>query len=297
MPGLNIHGVLPPMFTPFKENGEIDIDAHVRNLARWNEAPLGGYLVLGSNGETPYLSEAEKRSLIDLTVKHAAEGRTIIAGTGLESTRETIRLTKFAAESGVHAALVLTPCFYGGQMNDEAQINHFRRVADASKIPILIYNVPAYTRLVISIDAVTTLSEHENIIGMKDSSGDVPRLEAILKVVPKSFHFIMGSASAWYPALERGVRAGILALSNIAGKECAEVQKLYEHGKQKDAEALHRKLIPVNAAVTASHGIAGLKYAAALLGYDSGVVRSPLLELSQTAKDDIRLIVTNAGLL
>lgn len=291
-----LHGVFPPMITPFTQSGDVDFDAHIRNIERWNNVDLGGYLVLGSNSETPYLAESEKLKLVELTVKHTAKGRVVLAGTGLESTRETIRLTNVIADLGVHAALVLTPNFYGSQMNDEALINHFQKVADASRIPIFIYNVPAYTHLVISIDAVKALSKHTNIIGMKDSSGDVPRLAALKNVVPPSFNLIVGTASAWYPALTLGIKAGILALANFAGPQCAQVQRLFEEGKQEAAGALHLKLVPVNTAFTSTHGIAGLKYAASLLGYDGGYVRSPLLDLNGKARNDIKRLVEAAGL-
>lgn len=284
------------MLTPFTQNGDVDYDAHVRNMARWNTVELGGYLVLGSNSETPYLTESEKLKLVELTVKHTTKGRVVLAGTGLESTMETIRLTNVIADLGAHAALVLTPHFYGSQMNDDALINHFQKVADASRIPILIYNVPAYTRLVISIDAVGKLSEHPNIIGMKDSSGDVPRLAALKNFVPQSFNLIVGTASAWYPALRLGIVSGILALANFAGLQCAQVQRLFEEGKQEAAGALHLKLVPVNTAVTSTYGIAGLKYAASLLGYDGGYVRSPLLDLNEIVRNDIKQVVERAGL-
>ena len=297
MTKLDIHGVFPPMLTPFKQNGDVDFDAHKRNLERWNKDNLSGYLVLGSNSETPFLTETEKLNLIRLTVEHAAKDRSIIAGTGLEATGETIRLTNLAANLGAHVALVLTPCFYGSQMNDEALIHHFRQVADASRIPILIYNVPAYTKLSISVEAARVLSEHPNIIGMKDSSGDVPRLSSLIGVLPKTFNLIVGTASAWYPALTLGIRAGILALANFAGSGCAEVQRLHDAGKYDEARSLYLKLVPVNVAVTSTYGVAGLKHAATLLGYNGGYVRSPLTPLSRQAQDQIKQLLSTAGLI
>jgi 4-hydroxy-2-oxoglutarate aldolase len=294
---LAIRGILPPMMTPFRENGDLDTEAHVRNMQRWKNDDLGGYLVLGSNSETPYLTEPEKLALVELTAKHAVPGRTILAGTGLESTRETIRLTNLAAGAGAHAALVLTPSFYGSQMGDEAQIRHFRELADASRIPILIYNVPAYTHLVISVAAVRALSAHPNIIGMKDSSGDVPRLAALKAAVPESFHLIVGTAGALYPALTLGVKAGILALANFAGSQCAKVQALYDAGRHDEARALYLKLLPVNTAITATYGVAGMKYAAGLAGYAPGHVRKPLLPLPPQAQEHMQQLLAAAGVL
>jgi 4-hydroxy-2-oxoglutarate aldolase len=263
------------------------------NIGKWNSVDLAGYL-LGSNGEAPYLSE-RKRSAHRADSGTCGSRRAIIAGTGLESTRETIRLTNLAAGAGAHAALVITPAFFGSQMNSEALVGHYRAVADASRIPVLIYNVPAYTRLSIAVDTIGELSAHENIAGMKDSSGDIDRIAAIRSVVPGSFQYIIGSAGAWYPGLLRGVRAGILALSNFAGTSCAQLQKLVDEGKKDEAAKLHEKIVPVNTAVTSTYGVAGLKYASSLFGYQSGHVRSPLRELPEDARQDVRRILAQSG--
>ncbi len=297
MASLEIRGVYPPMLTPFTKAGDIDYNAHKRNIERWNKIELGGYLALGSNGETPYLKETEKLKLIELTLQYASRGRTILAGTGLESTRETIRLTTKAAEIGAHAALILPPSYYGSQMTDGVLIRHYRQVADASRIPVLIYNMPACTHINISIEAIKALSEHPNIIGMKDSAGDVPRLAALKEVVPQSFHLVAGTASVWYPALTLGIRAGILALSNFAGAECVTVQKYYESGEIEKARDLHERLVPVNKAVTSTFGVAGLKHAATLTGYDGGWVRSPLVPLDESAQTEIMEVLSTAGLI
>ncbi len=293
----DFNGVFPPMMTPFTLSGDPDYDAHVRNLDRWNKDELAGYLVLGSNSETPYLNETEKLRLIEVTAERAAPGRLVLAGTGLESTRETVRLTNLAAEKGAQAALVLTPSFYSGQMKDDALVNHFRKVADGAHIPVLIYNVPAYTHLMIPVEAVVRLSDHPNIIGMKDSSGDVPRLATLAGSVPKKFNLIVGTASAWYPALLLGVRAGILALANFAGNACARVQKLVLAGKLDEARDLYLKLVPVNAAVTSIYGVPGLKCAASLLGYEGAHVRSPLLPLPEEFRERMKKLLCTAGLM
>jgi dihydrodipicolinate synthase/N-acetylneuraminate lyase len=293
----DIRGVYPPLLTPFTEAGDVDYNAHKRNIDKWNKIELGGYLVLGSNSETAYLKETEKLKLIELTLQYASRGRTIFAGTGLESTRETIRLTNKAAEIGAHAALLLTPFFYGTRMTDDALVYHYRTIAESSRIPILIYNMPACTHLNISVEAVGVLSGHPNIIGMKDSSGDVPRLAATLKAVPPAFNLIVGTASAWHPALELGVRAGILALSNFAGAECALIQKYHDSGESGKAKLLSEQLQALNRAVTTEHGVAGLKYAATLAGYEGGWVRRPLAPLNEADRKKIEGLIVEAGLL
>lgn len=279
------------MVTPFKENGDVDFDAFVRNIERWNQDTLGGYVVLGSNSETAFLSYDEKLKLIELTVQAARKDRRVIAGTGVESLRETIRLTNEAAKLGVHAALVLTPHYYGDAMTDEALIRYFSEVAENSAIPILIYNVPKFTHVNISVNAVKVLSQHPNIIGMKDSKGDVAQLETFKKSVPEQFNLIVGTASTWLPALRLGIRAGIHALANCAPNPCSEVQQLFDQGELNKAQELQQRIVPVNTAVTATYGVAGLKYATTLAGYRGGFVRTPLTPLNEQQQLDLRNIM------
>lgn len=284
------------MITPFKENGDVDYDAFGRNIERWNATPLSGYLVLGSNSETPYLTETEKLTLIELTVQAAAKDRIVLAGTGLESTRETIRLTNEAARRGAHAALIITPFFYCEQMTDAALIHHYTTIANVAEIPVLIYNVPKFTHVNVSAEAVRVLSRHPNIIGMKDSLGSAEQLKAFKNVVPQTWSLIVGSASILYPALELGIRAGILALANCAPAQCCEVQRLFEEGKHFAAHELQAQLISVNKAVTDTFGIAGLKYASTLMGYEGGHVRAPLLPLTEDERQCIQRILEDSEL-
>jgi 4-hydroxy-2-oxoglutarate aldolase len=294
---LFISGILPPVITPFKQSDEIDYDAFVRNIGLWNKTQLSGFLVLGSNSETPFLNEEEKLNLIELAVHSAVKDKFILAGTGLESTRETIALTNKAARLGAHAALLLTPHYYSEQMNTRALIHHYTTIAEASDIPILIYNVPKFTHLNISVEAVKILSQHPNIIGMKDSAGDLAQLEAFKNVVPPDFNLIVGSAAILYPAFQLGIRSAILAPANCLPNECANVQLLLNEGKSQQALELQARLIPVNKAVTDTYGIAGLKYACSLFGYEGGSIRSPLLPIDDEQKISIRSILTKAGFL
>jgi len=277
---MRINGVIPPMITPFTEAGAVDYQAHRRNVERWNETALAGYLVLGSNSEAVHLSESEKLDLIEATAAAAAPGRLILAGTGMDSTAETIRLTNLAAERGAQAALLLTPFYYGGRMSDEALIRHFEAVAEASRIPILLYNVPKYTGINVGVKVVEALSRHPNIIGMKDSSGNVAQLVRFQAAAGETFQVLVGTASIWYPALVLGCEAAVMALANCAPRECVRVQELFSNDLWEEAEYLYRRLVPLNQAVTATFGIAGLKYACSQRGYNGGFVRAPLTELS-----------------
>jgi 4-hydroxy-2-oxoglutarate aldolase len=293
-----IKGVLPPMITPFDENGEVDYERHVKNVEKWNEYSLAGYLVLGSNSETVYLTEEEKLKLIELTVKHKKEGRLVMVGTGMESTQATIDLTNKAADLGADCALIITPFYYGGKMNDEALINFFTEVADKVKIPVLIYNVTKFTHINISPKAVAVLSKHPNIIGMKDSSGSIPQLIDFKKVVDMNdFNLMVGTASAWYPALTLGVEASVMALANCCPGECVDVQKEFELGNLDNARELYERVFPVNTAVTGTFGIAGLKYSCDLLGFEGGYVRKPLLQLKDEEKVKVKEILAKAQLL
>ncbi len=294
---LQIKGVIPPMITPFKENGDVDYDAHVKNMLKWNSSNLAGYLALGSNSETVYLTEEEKLKLVELTVKYAKKDRLILVGTGMESTRETISLTNKAAKLGAHAALILTPFYYGSSMTDEAIIKYFTEVANNTEIPILIYNVTKFTHVNISANAVKELSKHPNIIGMKDSNGDIPQLVKFKSVITEDFNLMVGTASAWYPALTLGIKASIMALANCAPDECSEVQKCFDDGDHDRARQIYERMFPVNTAVTATYGVAGLKYACNLLGYEGGYVRSPLLPLKDESKKKVDEILYKAQLM
>lgn len=294
---LQLKGVFPPMITPFKENGDVDYSAFVFNIEKWNQTNLAGYLVLGSNSETPYLSMEEKLELIRLTVANADRKKLILAGTGLESIRETVALTNQAAELGVQGALILTPCYYGGSMTSDALVDYFSQVADHVEIPVLIYNVPKFTHVNIGADAVARLAEHPNIIGMKDSAGDVQQLVAFRRVISEDFNLMVGTAGAWYPALTLGLRAGVHALANCCPSECIKIQDLFEKGDLKASRELYQKVFPVNAAVTGTYGIAGLKYGCDLMGYRGGFVRKPLQQLPEEKKTSLRKIFEKAELI
>jgi 4-hydroxy-2-oxoglutarate aldolase len=289
-----IHGVIPPMVTPFKANGELDSGAFVSNVKKWNEARLAGYLVIGSNSETVYLSEDEKLELVKLTVEHAKKDRLIMVGSGLESARETIKLTNKCASLGAHCALVLTPFYYGSSMDSKALIRFFTEVANNADIPVLIYNVSKFTHVNIGADAVAELSRHKNIVGMKDSNGDVPQLATFLRVADPGFQVMTGTYSAWYPALTMGIDATISAMANCCPNEIAETQELYEAGKLKESFDLYQRMFPVNAAVTGSYGIAGLKYVCDYLGYSGGHVRNPLSDCTEAQQEQLRAIVDKA---
>lgn len=285
------------MITPFKENGEVDYEAFVHNVKMWEQTDLEGLLVLGSNSETPYLREEEKLKLIELTVKHGGD-KAVMCGTGMETAEDTIALTNQAARLGADCALILTPCFYAAAMTTPALAEYYTTVADNADIPVLIYNVPKFTHVNVGADLVATLAKHKNIIGMKDSSGDMPQFAAFRRVTAgEEFSVFVGTASALYPALALGAAGGILALANCNPGECVEVYEKYLRGDMEGALETYQRIFPINTAVTATYGISGLKYACALQGYRGGFVRKPLTELTEDAKKTIQEILLAAKVL
>ena len=291
-----IKGIMPPIATPFINN-EVAYNKLEENLARWNKTELSGYVVFGSNGESAFLTKDEKLKLIETVKLNIPAGKHLIAGTGLDSIKETISLTNEAAESGADTALILTPSFYKSQMKHDAFIKYFTEVADNSKIPLLIYNVPKFTGVNIEAETVALLAEHPNIIGIKNSEENVARLSEIINLTPKDFITLVGTASVLYPGLCMGAKGGVLALANIASDQCIQIYNYVPEGKHSEAKFLQMKILEANKAVTAKYGVAGLKAALDLTGYFGGEPRSPLSKLTQIQIEDLTKILKKSGIL
>lgn len=296
MAKLNLHGIFPPIATPFI-NGKVAFDKLASNIAKWNRTGLRGFVVLGSNGEYVYLSEEEKRTVVDTVVQSAAKDMLVIAGTGCESTSETLKLTEDCARLGAHAALVVTPHYYAGRMGEAALIKHFSELADHSPIPILLYNVPKFTHINMSADFIARLSRHTNIAGLKDSSGNVIQLQEILNGVAEDFSVLVGTAGVLFSGLTIGCIGAICALANVAPEACVKIFNLVKAGDMDAARELQLKMIPVNQAVTAIYGVPGLKAAMDMCGYFGGDPRPPLLPSSAQERSEIEAITKKAGLL
>ena len=292
---MNLEGIYPPIVTPFLKD---DVAHHylAENVEKLSKSGIKGLIVLGSNGENVYLSEEEKIDVVKTAIQSASKNMLIIVGSGCESTRETIYLTNRMAKIGAHAALIVTPFYYSSKINDEALIKHYSTVADQVEIPILLYNVPKFTGINLSVEALSALSKHPNIIGIKDSSGNVNQLGQYLNQVNPDFNVLVGTAGALFGALTLGCKGGILALANILPKKCVEIFQLVQDGKIKEARELQLRMIPVNHAITAKYGISGLKYAMNLLGYKGGEVRSPLLATKYEEQEKIKEILMGAGI-
>lgn len=290
-----LKGIMPPITTPFI-NGELAIDKLQFNIDKWNKTELTGYVVMGSNGESVFLTREEKLKLVEMTKKFASPDKLIIAGTGSDSIKETISLSNESAERGADFTLILTPSFYKSEMKHNAFIKYFTAVADAAKIPVIIYNVSKFTGVDIEAETVAKLSEHPNIAGIKNSSENVRQNHEFVSTTRKDFAVLVGTASMLYSGFTSGCAGGILALANIAPDECIRIQTLIEKGKLSEALEIQNRMIPVNKAVTAKYGVPGLKYAMDLLGYFGGEPRAPLSPLNDTGREDLKVILSKAGL-
>ena len=294
---IKLEGVIPPVVTPFKSNGEIDFSAYEKNLNKWVENGVNGILAFGSNGETVHLTNEEKVELVKKSSEVLPDDKLLIAGSGGLTPEETIELTNKSAKAGADVALIITPYFYSSNMTEKALIKYYEEVAAKSEIPIMLYNVPKYTGIKIPLEVIAQLSKNENIIGMKDSSGDITYLAQIMEVSAEDFDPLVGTANAFYPALTLGVQGGILALANIAPAECVEVLNLVKDNKLLEARKLYTKLIPTNKAVTAKFGIPGLKAAMDKLDYYGGKPRKPLIPLEEKEKEELFKTLEKADLL
>jgi len=294
---MELNGVLPPVPTPFGEDGEVAYDRLAENFERWNRNDLSGYVVVGSTGECATLTEREKLQVWEVARKHIPNGKWFIAGTGCESTRETIALTRQAATTGADAALVVTPWYYKGAMKSRELVTHYTAVADASPIPIVLYTFPQCTGVVMEPAALARLAEHTNIVGMKDSSEVMGVFAEYIRVTPPSFQLFVGSALTFYMALCLGARGGILALANVAPQECVQIYRLFIDGKHEEAKKLQLRLMPVANAIGPRFGIGGVKAAMALRGYYGGPPRSPLLPLKTEETEALRLELSTANLI
>lgn len=293
---INFHGIFPPITTPF-ENGKIAFDKLGINVEKLSRTGITGIVVLGSNGEYVYLSEKEKRKVIKAVIGAVPENMPVIAGTACESVAETIRLTCDSAELGARAALLTSPHYYGGKMTDEALTRFYMDVADNIPIPALLYNVPKFTHLSLTAGLVSRLSRHPNIVGIKDSSGNVNLLGQYLNNSESNFNVLVGTAGVLFSGLALGCVGGIVAMANVAPQACVKILESVNQGDFETARRLQLKMLPVNNAVTLTYGIGGLKAAMDMLGYFGGDPRSPLLPATEKERGKIREILIQAGLL
>jgi len=296
-PTISLHGVFPPIPTPFDAQGEVDCGALTANLERWNAYGLAGYVVTGSNGEAAFLTEDERRRVWETARQAIPTGKLLIAGTGCESTRQTIALTRLAAEADADVALVVTPHYYANMVSPQALLSYYQAVADASPIPIILYTVPKFTHVDLDAATIASASMHPNIVGLKDSSGDLIKLADTVGLTGPDFQVLAGSGGFFLAGLAVGAVGCVPALGNVAPQEVIDIQHLFEARRMDDATELQRRMIPVNAVVTARFGVPGLKAALDMLGYYGGPVRAPLVDLGDDDRHVLQEILAEGGLL
>lgn len=290
----NLSGIFPPLVSNF-ENDQLALDKLLRNIRKYERRELSGYVLFGSNGESVFLTKEEKLQIVASVREHTK--KTLIVGTGLESIKETIQLTNDAAEKGANYALIITPSFFKSEMKHHTFLNYYQKIAESVMIPVIIYNVPKFTNVNIEPETVIELAKHPNIAGLKDSTEITSRISEIAADVPEGFKLIVGTASVLFPGLSAGATGAILALANVLPDECIQLFKLTKENKLSEALELQNRLIPVNKAVTSKFGVAGLKAAMDLLGYDGGSPRLPLEPLSEAQLIELKIIFKKASLL
>jgi 4-hydroxy-2-oxoglutarate aldolase len=290
-----LNGIIPALTTAFDEDGALALDRLRENIVRYNATGLSGYLAAGSTGETPFLDRAEFEQLLSAVRETAAPGRILIAGTGVDSFAETISRTEFAAKLGYHFALVCPPCFYKPMMTTQVVVEHYRHVADTSRIPILLYSVPQFTGVALEPDGVARLAEHPNIAGMKDSSGNVDRLGQILASVPETFHVMTGASTTIYPSMALGAKGAILALADFVPEACVALYDAIIAKDSAKALELQRRLIAASKKIVGEFGISGVKYAMDCLGYYGGPARRPLLPLGEPQKREVESLISKGA--
>jgi len=291
-----LHGIYAPIATPFA-GGKIAYDKLEKNLDFWLGSDLEGIVVMGSNGEFVLLSPEEKEELMRFVCARAKGKKPVVAGTGAESTVETIRLNNRAADSGADAVLIVTPNYYKGEMTDPVLARFYTDVADASPLPVILYNMPRNAGINISAKLAVELAKHPNIIGIKDSGGNIVQIADMIRNAPEGFSVFAGSASYLFTSLALGATGGTLALANVFPNECARVQTLFDTGKMKEARDLQMNLIDSNSAVTARWGIPGLKAAMEMIGLYGGDPRPPLLPLKEADREELRKVLAKTGFL
>jgi 4-hydroxy-2-oxoglutarate aldolase len=284
---MDLGGVYPALTTPFAADGEVSLADLKYNIERYNSTGIAGFVVLGSTGESVLLSRNEMDDVLTTVRDAAGQGKRLIAGTGAESTQDTIERTKRAAELGYHFALVKTPHYYKPAYKPEVLIAHYRRVADASPIPVLLYSVPIFTGVTLEAPEVGALAEHPNIVGIKESSGHVMRVAEIVSACPADFQILTGSAGTMLAGLTVGAKGAILALGSALPEMCVTLYELYRNGEIDKARALQNTLLKASKVIQSEHAIAGIKFVMDQRAYHGGIPRSPLVPLSDLYRQRI----------
>ena len=292
----DLHGVIAPVTTPFDpETGDIApvaLRSMVRDLLARG---LQGIVVSGTTGEGPLLDGEEQARLVEWLREIVPDDRWLIAGTGAESTRATVRATERAAAAGADAVLVRPPAYFGPALTQTALAAHYLRVADASPVPVLVYNIPKYTHVMLQDSVLRALADHERVIGFKDSSGDL-KVVAHFRAAAPRLRALVGSGSLFYPALELGADGGVLAIACFAADRCLDLYRAFRAADRRTAGALQEQLTPLAREIVGELGVPGVKAAMDLVGLPGGPVRPPLTPLDARQRSRVADLLASAGL-
>jgi 4-hydroxy-2-oxoglutarate aldolase len=293
---LTLNGIMPPLTTPFDERGEVDFESLRRNVERYNETGLSGYVALGSNGEAVHLNGEERAKIVETIKTSAAPGHRIIAGVNELSTSGAVQAAQRAAGAGADAVLVITPYFYKSSMTQAALDRHFTEVAEKSPLPVLMYNVPQNTGVVLEPPTIVRLGEHPNIIGIKDSAGNFNAIAETIRLAPEQFSVLAGNGGILYPALAMGAAGAVLAVACAAPRACVDLYEAVKSGDFDKARKLQEAIAPISHLVTAGFGVAGLKAVMDMVGFEGGTVRAPLVGADTAVTEKIRATMRASGL-
>ncbi len=290
----NLKGIFPPVVTPFNRRGRVDERGFRQNLCRYVGIGLSGVVVAGSTGEAPYLAEGERLRLVELARDIVRPPELLIVGTGLEGTRETLRLSREAVARGADAVLTLMPNYFKARMDSAALMAHFRAVADGVRRPVIIYSIPQFTGIRMEPDAMANLSRHPNIVGLKESSGDLAYLRAVLQRVRPGFRVMVGSALILLQALRAGAVGALLGQAGFAPELCLGVYEAFRQRRIRAARRLQELLVPLAQNISIPYGVAGVKAALDLCGYAGGAPRAPLVSLGAGGRQAVAAALAEA---
>jgi 4-hydroxy-2-oxoglutarate aldolase len=292
-----LRGVFAPVITTFyPQTGELDLASFAANIRSHLAAGLHGIVVTGSTGEATLLDSNERAAMVDAAREMVPSDKTLIVGTGAESTRTCLELTRDAASRGADAVLVVAPHYYGMAMTTPALSKHYRRIADESPVPVVLYNIPKYMHFSLAPGLVSELSLHDNIVGIKDSSGDLSLLASYLNAESESFAVLTGNAGTFLGALRAGAHGGILAVALFAAAMSLDVYEAALRGDDAAADAAQARLTPLGAKIVGEMGVAGVKAAMDRVGLLGGPVRSPLLPLDEARRALVAELLRSAEL-
>lgn len=291
-------GLYIPAVTPFDAvTGDI-APVHFRNnLRRWLEEPIDGYVFFGTGGEGVLVDDDEKQRLIEYARELIPPGLTLVVGITADSTRAIIHKTQRFAQAGADAFLIAPPPYFGAWLTSGALADHYRMIADESPAPVILYHIPKYTKVLFEAGLIGELVRHPNIVGLKDSSGDVKRFADFTNACARDCRLLVGNGTLLYTALELGGSGGIVAVGQIAPKLCAELISAFRAGDARRAGELQGRVSPLHKEIVAKHGAAGVKVALDLLGYYGGPPRRPLVPLTARERDNVARVMQEAGIL